>query len=254
MRVSANGGTPDLVIPAKEGEQVDGPQLLPDGDSVLFSVTTASGDTRWDAAQIVVQSLSNQTRKVIVQGGSDARYLPTGHLVYALGDALFAVAFDVGRLEVTGGPVSVVEGVARAGNPTLNTAAANYAVSEGGMLVYVSGSSFTQVAVTVAHPGVGGPTGPRRAVGRTAPTATSIRASLPTGSRLALDIRDPQEQDIWIWDLRRQTMTPLTFTPAWMAYRFGAPMGDGWCGPHSGRAQRSTSIGRRQMAPGPLNG
>ena len=60
MRVSANGGTPELVIPANEGEQVHGPQLLPDGDSVLFSVTTATGATRWDEAQIVVQSLPNR--------------------------------------------------------------------------------------------------------------------------------------------------------------------------------------------------
>ena len=46
MRVSANGGTPELVIPAKEGEYVDGPRLLPDGQSVLFSVTTGSSARR----------------------------------------------------------------------------------------------------------------------------------------------------------------------------------------------------------------
>ena len=57
LRVSANGGTPALVIPAEQGEQMDGPQLLPDGESVLFSVTTATGAERWDEAQIVVQSL-----------------------------------------------------------------------------------------------------------------------------------------------------------------------------------------------------
>ena len=181
MRVSANGGTPELVIPAKEGEQVDGPQLLPDGDSVLFSVTTAAGPTRWDAAQIVVQSLSNQSRKVIVQGGSDARYLPTGHLVYALGDALLAVAFDVGRLEVTGGPVSVVEGVARAGNPTLNTATANYAVSEGGTLVYVSGSSFRQGGSHRRATWCGWTDRAAKSRWPPLPTATSIRASRPTG-------------------------------------------------------------------------
>src|SRR5688572_10555829 len=66
MRVSANGGTPELVIPAKEGEQIDGPQLLPDDDSVLFSVTTGSGNSRWDEAQIVVQSLSTGTRKMLL--------------------------------------------------------------------------------------------------------------------------------------------------------------------------------------------
>ena len=80
MRVSANGGTPELVIPANEGEQVDGPQLLPDGDSVLFSVTTDSRNPVGrgpDCRPVAVQ----QARKVMLQGGSDARYLPTGHLV-----------------------------------------------------------------------------------------------------------------------------------------------------------------------------
>src|SRR5262249_29404003 len=125
MRVSANGGAPELVIPTKDGEQVDGPQLLPDKDSVLFSVATATGLTRWDTAQIVVQSLSTGNRKVLLQGGSDARYVRSGHLVYALGNALFAVPFDVGRLEVQGGPVSVLQGVARLGNLAINPASAN---------------------------------------------------------------------------------------------------------------------------------
>ena len=140
LRVSANGGTPELIIPATEGEQMDGPQLLPDGESVLFSVTTATGTTRWDQAQIVVQSLATGERTVVLSGGSDARYVPTGHLVYALRDALFAVAFDADRLEVQGRPVSVVEGVRR--STAGNTATANYGVSDQGTLVYAAGASI----------------------------------------------------------------------------------------------------------------
>ena len=85
LRVSANGGIPDLVISATEGERMDGPQLLPDGESVLLSVAMGTGATRWDEAQIVVQSLRTGDRTVVLQGGSAARYVPTGHLVYALG-------------------------------------------------------------------------------------------------------------------------------------------------------------------------
>ena len=103
MRVPATGGTPALVIPAAEGERVHGAQLLPDGESVLFSVTTATGNAPWEQAQIVVQSLSTGEQTVVLQGGTDARYVPTGHLVYALGLGLFAVAFDADRLEVQGG-------------------------------------------------------------------------------------------------------------------------------------------------------
>ncbi|MGH9254882.1 MAG: protein kinase domain-containing protein [Vicinamibacterales bacterium] len=214
MRVSANGGTPGLVIPAREGEQAEGLQLLPDGDSVLFSVTTASGTARWDAAHIVVQSLSTGERTVVLQGGNSARYVPTGHLLYALGDGLFAVAFDADRREVTGGPVSVVEGVARGGNAAVGSSTAQYAVSDAGTLVYAPPDPAF---------GFGAAAGPPTTLvwvdrdGREEPLAAPPRAYAyarlsPDGTRVALDVRD-QERDIWIWDLRRQTMTRFTFDP-----------------------------------------
>ena len=59
MRVSANGGTPELVVPTEAAEQVHGPQMLPGGEWVLFTLTSAGGVTRWDEAQIVVQSLES---------------------------------------------------------------------------------------------------------------------------------------------------------------------------------------------------
>jgi Tol biopolymer transport system component len=79
---------------------------------VLFTLARGT-EAQWDHAQIVVQSLKTGQRKVLVEGGSDARYLPSGHIVYALGGVLFAVPFNVQRLEVTGGPIPVVEGVRR---------------------------------------------------------------------------------------------------------------------------------------------
>ena len=127
----------DLVIPATEGESMGSPRLLPDGESVLFSVTTATGATRWDQAQIVAQSLRTGERTLLVEGGSDARYVPTGHLVYALGGVLLAVAFDVDRLEVSGGPVPVVQGVRRSLSGGQWSDTANYGVSDLGTLVYV---------------------------------------------------------------------------------------------------------------------
>ena len=73
MRVSANGGTPQLVIAAEEGETLHGPQLLPGGEWVLFSVATALDGTRWDQANVAVQSLETGEREVVWRGGSDAR-------------------------------------------------------------------------------------------------------------------------------------------------------------------------------------
>ena len=67
--------------------------------------------TRWDQAQVVAQSLTSRQRTLLVDGGSDARYLPTGHLVYALRDGLFGVASNAIRLTVTGGWVPLLQGV-----------------------------------------------------------------------------------------------------------------------------------------------
>ena len=136
FRVSANGGTPELAIRAEEGEFFDAPHLLPDGNTLLLSV--ASGDRLqpvWDVGQIVAVSLGSGERSVLVEGGSDARYVASGHLVYALDDGLFAVAFDAATLRVTSGPVSMVQGVRRAGF----AASANYAVSEDGTLFFLAG-------------------------------------------------------------------------------------------------------------------
>lgn len=122
FRVSANGGTPELVIPAHDGETLSSHGLLPDGDTVLMTVMNGYD---WDTGEIVATSLSTGERTVLIRGGSDAMYLPTGHIVYALGSDLYAQAFDLDTLTVSGGPVSVVQGLNRA----TRSDSANYAVS-----------------------------------------------------------------------------------------------------------------------------
>src|SRR5262245_19938015 len=54
--------------------------------------------------------------------------------------------------------------------------------------------------------------------GREEPLKTPLRGYAaarlsPDGTRLALDIRD-QENDIWVWEFARSTLTRLTFNPA----------------------------------------
>src|SRR5262249_58852814 len=94
MHVAPEGGTPERLASVKEGELAHGPQILPGGRALLFTVARGAATDRWDKAQIVVQSLTaGGERKILIEGGSDARYLPTGHLVYAIGGSLFAVPF-----------------------------------------------------------------------------------------------------------------------------------------------------------------
>ena len=138
MRVSPDGGKPELLIDLNNTEDLAyGPQLLPDGDTLLFTLVkrTDAAIDRWNEAQVVAQSLETGVRKPLLEGGSDARYVSTGHIVYALGGTLFAVPFDLSRLAVTGGAVSVVEGVRR----EFGWGGMSFVVSQSGALVYVPG-------------------------------------------------------------------------------------------------------------------
>ena len=127
MRVSASGGTPEELVKVNPGEIAHGPQLLPGGKAVLF--TLAAGTVRdlnvWSKARIVVQTLKSGERKILRSDASDVRYLPTGHLVYAIGGLMFAVRFDPDAA-VVGAQFPVVEGVARAAG----SASAQFSVAE----------------------------------------------------------------------------------------------------------------------------
>jgi len=198
-RVNANGGMPELFIPSSG--RADVPVLLPDGDTVLYSFTETGS---WADGQVAVQSISTGERKVLVSGGADARYVPTGHLIYAFQDVLFGIAFDLDTLTVSGTGVPLVRGVLRSTAPA---SSANYAVSDDGTLVYVRGTvaSGSRGLVWVDRNG-------REEVIDVPPRAyTSPRIS-PDGSRLLVNLRD-QEQDIWIWDFARSALTRLTFDP-----------------------------------------
>jgi serine/threonine-protein kinase len=137
MRVSANGGTPELLVRVEDGEEAHGPQLLPGRQHVLFTLATGSTWERWDRARVVVQSLASGERKTLIDGGGDARYVATGHLVYAVGTTVLAARFDPARLEVTGAPVPMVEPVRRSNGR--ETGAAQFSVSRNGSLIYNTG-------------------------------------------------------------------------------------------------------------------
>jgi eukaryotic-like serine/threonine-protein kinase len=200
FRVSANGGNPELVIPAKEGESLYGPELLPDGDSVLFSTTTTG---KWDDAEIVAQSLSTGQRTILVKGGSDAHYV-AGRLVFALGDGLFGVAFAAERLQVSGGAVPLVQGVMRAAADT--TGAANYAVASDGTLVYFSGTNTRSGWSLIWADRSGHVVG--NAVSEQIENARDPRLS-PNGERVALTRGPFTSGDIWVYDLGGRPPIPL---------------------------------------------
>ena len=133
-QVPGTSGTPTQLIAVEEGELAHGPQMLPGGEWVLFTLRP-NGTSAWGAAQIVEQSVVTGERHVLIDGGRDGRYVATGHLVYVVYGVLFAVPFDLGARAVTGGPVPLVEGIREATGG--RTGAAHFSVARNGSLVYV---------------------------------------------------------------------------------------------------------------------
>ena len=204
LRVPAAGGKPEVLTTPdpQKGETAHGwPHFLPGGKAVLFSIKTA---TSWDDARIAVLNLRTGEQRVLLEGGSNPRYAPTGHLIYARGGSLFAVPFDPERLQLKGTPSPVLEGVSR--NSLIGFA--DYSFSESGDLVYVPGGAEEQKTTMVWVDRTG------KAEAIAAPLRAYFNPSIsPDGQRVAMTIAGGSEDnwDIWIYDLARRTLTKLTY-------------------------------------------
>ena len=113
-RVSAEGGKPEtLTKPDPKREEISHrlPSWLPNGKAVLFTVMRHGWDRQpW----LALLRLDTREWHVLLQDAADARYVPTGHLVFLRQGTLMAVRFDLARLEVIGQPVALVENVMQA--------------------------------------------------------------------------------------------------------------------------------------------
>ncbi|HET9359059.1 MAG TPA: protein kinase, partial [Vicinamibacterales bacterium] len=218
LRVAAGGGRPERVVSIEQGEIMHGPQMLPDGRTVLFTVARNTGDDRWDKAQIVARSLDGGPRRVLVEGGSDGRYVKTGHLLYVVGGTVYAAPFDAGALVVTGAAVPVVSGVRRATGG--QTGATQFAVSDTGTLVYVPGpATMLSTARSLVIGDARGDPVPLKV-----PPAVYVHPRIsPDGRAVAVGRVDGQSSDIWTYDLSEKVeITRLTFGgvsrfPVWSA-------------------------------------
>jgi Tol biopolymer transport system component len=218
VRVNPDGGTLERVVAVGQNEAFHGPQMLPDGRTVLLTVARNVADDRWDNAQIVAHSLADGTRRVLIERGSDGRYVPSGHVLYAVGGTVYAVPFDVRTLTVTGKAVSVIAGVRRAIGA--QTGATQLAVSETGTLAYVPGPATTSVMARSLVLG----DGRGDAVPLKVPPAVYVHPRIsPDGRVLAVGRNEGPSSDIWTYDLAGKTeIKRLTFGggsrfPVWSA-------------------------------------
>ncbi len=151
------------------------------------------------------------SRTVLVERGADARYLPSGHLLYAVSGSIFAVPLDAAAVRVTGTPVPVIEGVARSSI----SGAAQYAVSADGSLAYVPGPRENTVLRGLVEHRSGLTTVLKVAPGRYVYPRVSRR------NIVAVERQSETESDIWVYDLasdaeiRRVTFGGNNHYPIW---------------------------------------
>ena len=197
-RVGAQGGEPEpfTALDRGQGETSHSyPQFLPDGRSLMYSVTTIRGAEITTA----VQDLRTGERRTLLPNGYDARYLPSGHLVFTRGRSVMAVRLDVASLTLQGTPVPLIEDL----SGYMLYPVSQFDLSATGTLVYAPTPVFI----------------PRHLVwvdraGRMQRLATpeglweNPRVS-PDGRHAIVDARN----DVWMVDLPRAAASRLTFGP-----------------------------------------
>jgi hypothetical protein len=223
-----------------DGEEAHGPWLLPDNDHFLYTIAKGRGRDRWDSARIVVKSIAAEAVKELLITGSDARYLSTGHLIYAASGRLWAIRFNLDTLTTQGNAVVVLDGVSRATGSF--TGAANFSISDNGTLAYVKGEpngtpQLMDIAI-VEDPS--GQTKPRKL--KLPPDRYESPRLSPDGT-VATDVEADQEAPARIYTIatnggsQRQLLTWMTSNnrfPAWthdgrrIAYQSPQHLGIWW--------------------------
>ena len=208
VRVPGGGGEADVVATPDDAREYWYPQILPGGRTVLFTASLGTPD----AGDVLALNLDTREQTTVIRGGVAGRYVPTGHVVFVRGGDLWAVRFDVDRLEAVGEPVLVEQGIRVEGG-----GAVQVAIADDGTLAYLSGglSGVQRSLVWVDRQG-------QEARLAAPPRAYVYPRLSPDGTRVALDVRD-QERDIRIWDLARETLTRLTFDPSLDSYPVWTP-------------------------------
>ncbi|HKA36696.1 MAG TPA: protein kinase [Thermoanaerobaculia bacterium] len=231
FRIPAAGGEPRplTTLDAASRERTHRwPEVVPEGNWVLFTVGTEDKPGDYDDSRIDAVSLSTGKRHTVYRGASQARYAPPGRLLLSRRGDLLSVPFDPKMAEVRGTAVPVLQGVS--GEPRSGTS--YFAIARNGTLVYATGltSEGPHEIIWIDRSGrrelTGIPAGPYNEI-----------ALSPDGRRLAYSVGPGggSRSDIWIADLEHGGQFQLTSTgqadsPLWSAdgksVFFATPVGD----------------------------
>jgi serine/threonine-protein kinase len=211
FRVRDTGGEPERVTSAdeKRGEVRHAwPHLLPGSQAVLFTREIRNeGALR---SETVLLDLRTREQRVLIPEGSGATFVAPGHLVYAVGNTLRAVGFDLATLAVRGSPVPVLDGIVSTAQD-----APNFSVSSTGSLVYVISPATTWTGRPVWVSREGREESARITEDVIAPQYPRLS---PDGRRVALIVAG----DLWVYDLGgalpiRLTTAARYSSPIWTA-------------------------------------
>jgi serine/threonine-protein kinase len=209
-RVSERGGDLATLGLRTDGRIISDPQVLPGGRAILY--TDGGADKPDDILKIY--DLQNDSSKTLLPGAA-GRYLPSGHLVYAGAGTLWAVTFELDRMEVRGTPTPVLEGIREhvgggPGNPYGVSGIVHAVVVPTGVLAYIPevDPHLRSTLVWVDRDGREEPLGIE-------PGPLTFPRVSPEGKRVAFGRGFDKDHDLWIWDVVRRTSKQLTFDSGW---------------------------------------
>jgi serine/threonine protein kinase/Tol biopolymer transport system component len=208
VRYAAGGGPPH---PLSElgGRDPLAPQILPGEKAVLFTAAQTAADV--DGYKIDIVTLADGHIKTVAGAGASARYVGApgrpGHLIYVNKTTLFAVPFDLDKLETRGTPVPILDDLAISSRTGLGQFDWSQGTDGHGILVYRrtgAGPADTRILQWVDTAG-------KRELLSAKPGDFSTPRISPDGERVALMATEGGRTDIWVYDPHRDAMTRLTF-------------------------------------------
>ena len=249
QRVAASGGPVETITEVdSDARELSHrlPHFLPGSRAVLFTVHRYEHFLAAPGAWSVwALRLETGERTLVVEHASDARYA-NGQIVFVREGSLLTAPFDPDRLEMTGDPRIVLEGVQHwvyTQNTGTETGGGQFALSPTGTLAYVPGSVYPEQKTTVVSVDR---EGNETAIGVEPRSYGSLRGS-PDGRQLLLSVNYAPTSAVWIHDMergvsRRQRADGYGLYAAW------GP-GPGWI-----TYDRTSDDGERRLLSKPIGG
>jgi Tol biopolymer transport system component len=199
LRVASSGGpvteATKLDISRQEGSH-RWPQFLPDGRHFLYGVRSSLPQQ----SGIYAGSFDGKVKKLLVHTELSGSYAAPGFLLHTEGDMLVGQAFDAKRLEFTGQPFAVAEGIGHS-----STGYSAFSASDTGVLAYAG--PILRFGQLIWYDRAG------KTIGPVGPPGDYIDLRLsPNGRELAESLRDPKSgnTDIWLTDITRGSTSRFT--------------------------------------------